>query len=49
MNYNELTQKIKDTQKDLDLATTPDEISYFGNMLMMLEDKMDRTISKGRR
>ena len=49
MSYNELQTLITRAQNDLDNAVTQEEINYFGIELMMLEDKMDRTISKGRR
>ena len=49
MSYNELTKSIEDTQRDLDLATTAEEINYFGIKLLVLEEKLEKTISKGRR
>jgi len=49
MSYTELKEKIEQTQTDLDNATSQNEVNYFGMELMLLEDKMDRTIAKGRR
>ena len=49
MSYTELSNRIEQVQKDLNNATSQEEINYFGMELMILEDKMDRTIAKGRR
>ena len=49
MTYTELSNRIEQAQIDLDNATSQEEIDYFGMELMILEDKMDRTIAKGRR
>ena len=48
MSYTELKNQIDQAKMDLISASTQDEINYFGTQLMMLEDKMDRTIAKGR-
>jgi len=49
MLYTDLKTKIDQAQSNLDNATSQEEINYFGMELMVLEDKMNRTIAKGRR
>jgi len=49
MSYNELLQKIESVKKDLECATSQEELNYFGMELMILEDRLENTIARGRR
>jgi len=49
MTYKEITQIIESLKKDLALASSPDEINYFGIELMVAEDYLERIIDKGRK
>lgn len=49
MEYTELLKAIKEAQSNLDNATTVEETIYFGSQLLLLEDKLESTINKGRR
>ena len=49
MEYKDLLKAIKEAQSNLDSATSIQEMNYFGSQLLMLEDKLENTINKGRR
>lgn len=48
ITYDELVTKIKNLELDLKLASTPEEISYFENELLVAEEYLAKTIDKGR-
>jgi len=48
MNYEKLTQLIKDLNKDLELASSCQEIAYFERELLVAEEILEKTINKGR-
>ena len=48
MTYNDFITQIAETRRDLELATTQDEINYFGLQLMVLEDRLETIIDRGR-
>jgi len=49
MSYNELTSRIKELETNLKLAQTPEETNYWGMELLVAEEILEKTISKGRR
>ena len=49
MSYQEITSKIKELRRSLELASTSDEKNYFEMELLVAEEYLERTISRGRR
>jgi hypothetical protein len=49
MTYQEITKRIESLKKDLELATSQDEINYLELELMVAEDYLEVKIAKGRR
>jgi len=49
MSYKELQSRISRVKKSLENAVSEREVNYFGMELMVLEEMMEKTISKGRR
>lgn len=48
MDYNKLLQQIKELQTLLSLTNCPDEIDYLEMELMVAEEYLENTLSKGR-
>lgn len=48
MEYDDLIKAIKEAKSNLDNATSGPEIIYFSSQLLMLEDKLENIINKGK-
>ena len=49
ITYDELNTQIKRLERDLEQATSQDEINHLSKALLFAEEKMAHTIDKGRR